>query len=166
MKGIIFLGLFVIIFSGCVTTIPEGYPLDAKTGSLIYEEVVTIANYNAADLYKFLKQWVSEAYVSANTVIQLDDKENHILIIKGLFTTNLFGKLGSYDHMLKIETKDGRFRYILTIYGYYSKGSGQMNFTSSSMGFKGLIYADADSQAKSFIEGMKSKLSSPKDSNW
>ena len=80
-----------------------------------YQGVVIINGKSSSELYNSLKLWVAENYNSANDVIQLDDKENGILIIKGYIPVAIKIMTGMYTFDVrtnfKFETKDGKFRY-------------------------------------------------------
>ena len=54
--------------------------------------------------------------------------------------TNILHKKGWYPHTINIETKDNRFKYVITVSSYYSIGTGEMRFNSKSMGFKSTIF--------------------------
>lgn len=65
------------------------------------------------DLYILLKSWIAEKYVSANKVIQVDDKEAGLIIVKGIFQYDDWITY-SQHHMLKFQIKDNKFRVTLT----------------------------------------------------
>ena len=50
--------------------------------------------------------------------------------------TNFLNKKGWYPHTINIETKDNRFKYVITVSLYYSIGTGEMLFNSKSMVLK------------------------------
>ena len=54
--------------------------------------------------------------------------------------TNFLHKKGWYPHTINIETKDNRFKYVITVSLYYSIGTGEMRFNSKSMSFKSTIF--------------------------
>ncbi len=54
--------------------------------------------------------------------------------------TNFLHKKGWYPHTINIETKDNRFKYVITVSLYYSIGTGEMLFNSKLMGFKSTIF--------------------------
>ena len=80
-----------------------------------YQGIVSVENKSANDIYSKSKVWIVTNFKSANDVIQLDDKDNGKLIVKGN-TTVLFTfmktKYPSRVHFtLTIDIKDNRFRY-------------------------------------------------------
>ena len=54
--------------------------------------------------------------------------------------TNFLHKKGWYPHTINIETKDNRFKYVITVSLYYSIGTGEMHFNSKSMVLKAQYY--------------------------
>lgn len=91
-----------------------------------YSEVVQAEGKTSQQLYTTAREWFAKTFVSANDVIQMEDPasgkiigkgSNHIsesyVIGKGL--TAIFTKLDWYpNYTLKIEVKDGRYKYELT----------------------------------------------------
>ena len=57
--------------------------LPLVNGEVVYTEVIKVDSLNAKELYNRAKKWIVLNYKSANDVIQLDDKEDGILIGKG-----------------------------------------------------------------------------------
>ena len=75
--------------------------------------VKEVPEMNKDQLYKGIRLWVAENFVSAKTVIDYDDREQGIIIVKGRIPYPVSG----FDHsgndlafVLKVETKDGKFR--------------------------------------------------------
>lgn len=139
---------------------------DAESGSITYSEVVNVENKKALELYNLAKEWIAIAYNSANTVIQYDNIDSNTLIINAVINTVIFGKKGEYFHILKIETKDGRYRYTLTVNSYYSSGSGGMKFNDPKMGFKNAIFKDVDQRVNTMLLGLKEKLEKSESADW
>lgn len=81
----------------------------------VYQGVVNINNKSASDLYAHIKLWIAENFRSANDVIQLDDKENGVLVVKGNIPITMKTLVGMYTYSMhtnfKFETKENRFRY-------------------------------------------------------
>ncbi len=83
-----------------------------------FQEVVEVPNASADALYARAKEWFAETFVSAQHVIQLDDAQNYKLIGKGNtgeYLTNIYMMLkycyGQSKFTVKVECKDGRYRY-------------------------------------------------------
>ena len=157
MKKLILLTLLIV---GCATVSYENFPnYNNTTGKFIYEEVVQVDEENNADiLFDKIHQWIALNYNSANDVIQLNDKINHMLIIKGNYITNVLGvKESWYPHTLEIKVKDGRFKYTITVHKYKDLNN-EMAFNSNSLGFKNKIFADVDMKVKSTILNMTNHI--------
>ncbi len=86
-----------------------------------YSEVVKVDSILKKDqLYSLFMEWVAKNYVSANSVIQYQDKLEGKIIVKGLFKvylnapiTNINEEAGYVSHTLSIQVKDGRFKYVI-----------------------------------------------------
>lgn len=86
-----------------------------------YTEVVKIDSLLKKDqLYSLFMEWVAKNYVSANNVIQYQDKIEGKIIVKGVFKvylnapiTNINEEAGYVSHTLSIQVKDGRFKYVI-----------------------------------------------------
>lgn len=80
-----------------------------------YQGVVT-TNLPAQDLFLKAKLWIAENFNSAQDVIQLDSPETNTIVCKGIYLYDQ-GKLSEMRvHLtLKIEAKENRFRYTITI---------------------------------------------------
>jgi hypothetical protein len=78
-----------------------------------FVDIVEVPNKTMADLYLLAKEWIAINYVSANDVIQMDEKEIGKIIVKGIFIHRNMGVDYKYHHTLKIETKDGKARITL-----------------------------------------------------
>lgn len=91
-----------------------------------YTEVVQVEGKTAQQLYTSAREWFAKTFVSANDVIQMEDPtsgkiigkgSNHIaegyVVGKGIAT--IFTTMDWYpNYTLKIEVKDGRYKYELT----------------------------------------------------
>jgi hypothetical protein len=96
-----------------------GLPVDPQTKLITYQGVVEVPGVSKADLYTRAHGWVATAYRSANTVIQMQDKEAGQLVVKGLTrvtlrSLGLNADAGAVRHTLTIYVKDGRYKYVLT----------------------------------------------------
>jgi hypothetical protein len=91
--------------------------LPALNGAVGMQEVIQIDSATKKELYSRAKMWVSEAFKSANNVIQLDDADNGILLLKGITMIEVKTLVKTQMNMrftLKIEAKEGKYRYSLT----------------------------------------------------
>lgn len=114
MKKYVAFSLLVLLSPLCTTT---AY---AEKGDVITElkQVVEFSDINKNSLYSASKQWIATSFKSANSVIQMDDKEEGVLIGKGNIdypcTGNSWqcgGLSGAFiKFTIKIETKDNKAR--------------------------------------------------------
>ncbi|HSW67478.1 MAG TPA: DUF4468 domain-containing protein [Bacteroidales bacterium] len=91
-----------------------------------YSEVVQMEGKTAQQLYTTAREWFAKTFVSANDVIQMEDPtsgkiigkgSNHVVesYIVGKGITAIFTTIDWYpNYTLKIEVKDGRYKYELT----------------------------------------------------
>ncbi len=91
---------------------PDPMPIN-EDGAYEYSGAFEVYGASAGELYSRAKAWVANNYRSAQDVVQLDDKDAHRLIVKGLTTTSWLLEIGYVRHTLTIETKDGKYRYSL-----------------------------------------------------
>ncbi|MCB9190814.1 MAG: DUF4468 domain-containing protein [Flavobacteriales bacterium] len=83
-------------------------PLDEQTGEIIYQEIQNVDGVSSEELFTRAKYWVANNYVSANDVIQFEDRKRGVLVAKGNITT---GELSGFvRHTLEIACKEGRYR--------------------------------------------------------
>ena len=95
-----------------------------ESGDFEYSGTFDVEGVTADVLYSRAKAWVANAYVSAQDVIQLDDKDAHRVIVKGNTTTHwMLTETATVRHVLTIETKDGRYRYSLSGFTMSSSSS-------------------------------------------
>jgi hypothetical protein len=77
------------------------------------EIIDSIKGKSKSEIYSATKLFIAEYWVSANAVIQNDDKENGIILIKGLTKSNLDWREAIHSYTLKFYMKDERCRIIL-----------------------------------------------------
>jgi hypothetical protein len=85
-----------------------------ETNIIEYTELVKVDSAITKDqLFSKAKEWIAISFKSANDVIQMDDKVNGIIIAKGNIPVNggLYLDNSRIDFTLKIQVKDGRYKY-------------------------------------------------------
>jgi hypothetical protein len=112
------------------TAQPATYPRDATTGLIDYTEVVTVENASQAELYKRGKIWLASAFKSAKDVVQAEDKDAGFIIAKGVSQIVIksvgMGTPQNLFYTLKINYKDGRYKYELTEFYITSQSGGSL----------------------------------------
>lgn len=162
--------LFIIIFSSLHTfsqeTLIDILPLE--NGEVIYTDVLEVEGLSKDELYNLAKKWVVLKYKSANHVIQLDDKDNGIIIGKGNFAIDYYSRKPTIEHTLQIETKDGRYKYTISNFIYSDIQNSTFtleNFPKSWAGKKKL-YQTLDEKVRSIIDNLKKSMEKDLKDDW
>jgi hypothetical protein len=99
-------------------------------GELIFTEVIPVNGSTKDQLYIKAKHFFAKAFKSANDVIQLDDKESGTVVGKGfseiLINTGFSPVTTRLYYSVKIEVKEGRYRYMIEDLYYKSYANAQM----------------------------------------
>jgi len=80
------------------------------------------------DLFDRAKNWFTENFRDANSVLQVDDKENGQLVGRAIMKYNpniLMSRdmfKGSIWYLVKITTRDGRYKYEVTSFTHEASG--------------------------------------------
>lgn len=82
---------------------------------LEFSKVVQAEGKSADEIYSSVKVWIAENYRSAQDIIQLDDKQGGIIVLKAAHQFNYSTMSapsfpGPIHYTLKISIKDGRFK--------------------------------------------------------
>ena len=86
---------------------------------LEFSEVVKVDSVSKDDIYSRARAYIATIYNDSKSVIQMDDRQAGIIIGKAIFRTHYKGlTIGAYngfvDYNLKIEIKEGRFRFTMS----------------------------------------------------
>lgn len=88
---------------------------------IIYEEVVQVEGISADVLYSRAQLFFTNTFKSAKDVVQMADASSHIITGKALTSVQVFTGMGYQEnnlyYSLKIECRDGRFKY--SVYDMY-----------------------------------------------
>lgn len=92
-----------------------------KNNSLTYTQVIECGEQTKEKLYVTLNHWFVESFNDANSVIQLNDKEEGVIIGKG-YLSDIAGHLGgmnaynvSVQPIIKVDIKDKKIRVTYTV---------------------------------------------------
>lgn len=90
-------------------------PIPMVDKKVNYSEVVTVDSSSKKDvLYGKSKLWFANTFKSSNNVVQLDDKENGIILGKGTIIKNevkgLTNIRKTWNFTIKIQVKDGKYK--------------------------------------------------------
>ena len=115
-------------------------------GNIFFEEVVKVdSNLTKQELYVNAKEWFAKTFVSAQDVIQMDDKEVGRIIGKGNMEYNSTiyygsnGTKGWIRYTVTIQVKDGRYKYEIS--NFVHEGNSLNSYGAFSFG---LITNNAD----------------------
>jgi hypothetical protein len=87
---------------------------------LTFTDVVQEENVSSDNLYNRAKLWFASAYKSSNDVLQVENKQEGMLIGKGAisynstFLSGMNTTVGNVNYLIKIFVKDGRYKYEVT----------------------------------------------------
>ena len=101
------------------------------TTSFNFTGIDSIDSVSAKVLMSRAKLFVAESFKSAKDVIQLDDAEGNVLVVKGniipIIKVPLLGKTAyGYVHFtMKVQTKDGKYKYTLSEFDHESHEQNQ-----------------------------------------
>ena len=100
------------------------FPIDSITNKITYSEIIYLDNSsNKQDLFLRAREWFAKTFNSSNNVIQMQDKEDGILIGKGsmeVFLKALGMTSGGnyFNFTISMHFKDGRYKYEITDFTY------------------------------------------------
>lgn len=95
-------------------SIAQELPVDPETRKVTYSEVVAAEGLTQTDIYLQAHAWFAKTFNDANAVIQVQDKTQGLLIGKGMSEENINNVLTPFWFTVKIEAKEGRYRYEIT----------------------------------------------------
>lgn len=146
----------IILTAGCAAPGSLDIPKDDE-GNYQYQGVVEVEDRSQQELYDTAKEWVANNFRSAQDVIQLDDRENGRLIAKGYYPIMWVGMERHAYHTLRIETRDGRYRYTIDDFVVNTPGSNEIALERSSVNssFEEKLKDRVDGTLTSLEEAMK-----------
>lgn len=116
--------ILYLIFSPSFGQTFNDFP-KGENGVITYVGVEKADSISRQELHSRAKLFFAETFVSANDVVQMDDKESGIVLGKGLSTISI--KSGKYEfpvnlkYTIKVECKDNRYKWTITNIIYSSK---------------------------------------------
>jgi hypothetical protein len=135
MKKLVLIILIAICSSSAFSQSETSvFPLNPDTGEIYYSEVINVEGKTKDDLFLSAKTWFVNAFKSSNDVIQLNDKEEGVIIGKGLLELNK----GIVNFSVKLSVKEERYKY--EIYDLiYESSVGGYNFDLKQENPKGIL---------------------------
>ncbi len=106
-----------------------------EDGKVKYSSVVSVEGAAKDDLYARARLWLPEAFKDSRDAIQVDDKENGLLLGKGRTIVRNMGFGGqplekTWSFTLKIQVKEGRYKIDLydIDYSFFQPGAGMPRY--------------------------------------
>lgn len=129
MKNII--SIFLLLIASNSSFGQSDIPFPTVDGRINFSEVVTVEDANKGELYARAKLWFANSFDSSNHVIQLDDKDNGIVLGKGKISEKNSGGKKTWEFTVKIQLKEGRYK--ADIYDIYYKFEKDLSGVSPSV---------------------------------
>jgi hypothetical protein len=104
-------------------------PIDIETNTITYTEVVVLdTTLKKDELYSRAREWFAKTYKSANSVIQMDDKEDGKIVGRASIpiTYNSIGIIapgGSISYNISVYVKDGKYKYEFANFQHQGDGN-------------------------------------------
>lgn len=142
--------------------------LPLENGNVIYTEVLKVKNIDKEELYNKAKKWIVLTYKSANNVIQLDDKEEGVIIGKGYFDINYYSRNPKIEHTIQIETKNERFKYTISNFIYSDKQGSTFAIETFPKRWAGekKLYRTLDAKTQRIITNLKNSMKTESNNDW
>ena len=140
-----------IIFIGIVLLMTMSFNSYGQT-ALNYSEVVKTDSVSKDELFERAKVWLATSYNNSKSVIQLENKNDGVIIGKASMKYDSNVSSGSsatngvISYLVKIYTKDNRYKYEITDFLHEPRGN-----EYGQMASFGLITDEADCKIK--LEG-------------
>jgi hypothetical protein len=138
----------------------KSYMFQFEDGIITYSEVVKVDSVGANELYSRAKKWIAKSYNSANDVIQYDDKSSGEIMVNGRFKIHYYRREPSISHLLTVQVKEGRYRYIISQLNYRDKQGDNFRLENFPKGWYGekRLYDVVDSKIKAIINSLKEAM--------
>jgi hypothetical protein len=142
-----------------------------EDGRVVYTDVVEVTGISKDSLYFKAKNWFVESYNSSNDVIQLDDENRGQITGKGLFAIDHLVGIAYIHHMIKIEVKEGRYKYTISNFKYINQPNTQSfqieEYPKSAMGMgREEMYKNIDSGTRKIIESLEKYMKTYQKKDW
>tara|TARA_B100000401_G_scaffold396766_1_gene306477 strand:+ start:220 stop:768 length:549 start_codon:yes stop_codon:yes gene_type:complete len=114
MKKLLFVLALIFITQQVLS---QDFPINEKTGKVSFENIIKVDDVSKSDLYLRANEWFAKTFNSANSVIQMQDKEAGKIIGKGNITAYGHYKnfeSGIWKFTVSFTAKEGRFRYVIS----------------------------------------------------
>ena len=112
----------MFLISGTYVTAQSELPVDVDTKLITYKEVVTVEG-NKTELFNRAIEWVNKQYKNPTEATKVRDPQTGLIdILHRIELTfeekGVIRSAGIVEYSMKIELKEGRYRYTITNYTY------------------------------------------------
>lgn len=168
MKKIIYLFILTMFSTNSFSQEKLLDILPLENGNVVYTEVVKVDSINKKELYNRAKKWFVLNYKSANAVIQLEDKEDGMIIGKGNFRIKYYSRNPTIEHTLQIETRDGRYKYTVSRFIYSDIQNDKFIIEKFPKGWAGKkkLYRTVNEKIKLIITDLKKSMETELKDDW
>lgn len=104
------LAILILLVVGNAAFAQYANPFPLVDGRIDFSEVVSVEAANKDELYARAKLWFADSFNSSNHVIQLDDKDNGIVLGKGTIIEQDRNGKKTWEFTIKIQLKEGRYK--------------------------------------------------------
>ena len=115
-KLLLFFSILIFQFAQAQETL---IPVNEKTGTAEYTNVVNVSGAKASQLHDRALKWIKEFYPNPTGVLQTDDTTTFELTGKARFRLNFTDKKGTVTpvgfvaYSFTIQFKEGKYRYVI-----------------------------------------------------
>jgi hypothetical protein len=96
---------------------------DYKDGEIIIQKVLDFEHISKDNIYIYVKEYLTKNYTNIRNIMQIDDKESGLIIIKGVFSETECKEVSnnypvlyhSVYHTIKYEIKENRMRVTISL---------------------------------------------------
>jgi hypothetical protein len=111
-------------------------PLDMETNLITYTEVVVLdTTFKKDELHSRARVWFAKTYKSANSIIQMDDKEEGKIVGRASIPLKynnmpIITSAGSISYNISVYVKDGKYKYEFADFQHQGDGKKIPSFGS------------------------------------
>ena len=160
--------IFFLLTSACYSQEKTKEIPPLENGLIVYSDVVKVDSVSATELYNRAKKWIALRYKSANDVIQIDNKEDKILIGKGNFNIKYYTRNPVIGHTIQIETREERYKYTISNFIYSDNKGDSFAIEKFPKGWAGKrkLYRTIDDKINTLISDLKKVIATEVDDDW
>ncbi len=158
----------IIAFTLGTGSVAQVLPVDSITGRITYTGVVQVDSASADELFSRATLWYASTFTSAKTAMELSDRATGVIVsdpkvnFPAYFIMNngTRRESGSVRFSLKIQCKEGRFRYTLTDLVHVHPGGYTIPLEEKSqLSYRQYLWASLKDEANMSVNALIQSLS-------